>query len=100
MVVIMVAMRVMRVVMAIKTNGARVAWITAVVGGIAAGRQSVGLRTQQHKGLMSGGGSCVPIKERLSEGSPVGSNGRGGNKFHWAEKSCQHSRGTRRSVLL
>uniref|UniRef100_A0A915I6A5 Uncharacterized protein n=1 Tax=Romanomermis culicivorax TaxID=13658 RepID=A0A915I6A5_ROMCU len=50
------------------------------------------------RGLTLGGGSCVAIKEGWSEGNPVGGNGRGGSKFHRAEKSCQRGRGTGQSV--
>uniref|UniRef100_A0A915J1Q3 Uncharacterized protein n=1 Tax=Romanomermis culicivorax TaxID=13658 RepID=A0A915J1Q3_ROMCU len=44
------------------------------------------------RGLTPGGGNCLAINDWRSEGSPVGSNSRGGSKFHRAEKLCRRSR--------
>uniref|UniRef100_A0A915HK53 Uncharacterized protein n=1 Tax=Romanomermis culicivorax TaxID=13658 RepID=A0A915HK53_ROMCU len=79
--------------MAIKANGARVG-IATVVGGIAAARGQSVCNPSGERGLTPRGGNCVAINNGWSDGKPVGGSGCGGNKFHWARKSCQHNRGT------
>uniref|UniRef100_A0A915J0G3 Uncharacterized protein n=1 Tax=Romanomermis culicivorax TaxID=13658 RepID=A0A915J0G3_ROMCU len=49
---------------------------------------------------MPGDGSCIAIKEGRSEGSPVGGNGRGGNRFHQGEKTQQGYRKIGFAVIL
>uniref|UniRef100_A0A915JC34 Uncharacterized protein n=1 Tax=Romanomermis culicivorax TaxID=13658 RepID=A0A915JC34_ROMCU len=63
--------------MSIKADGARVA-IATVIGVVAAARG----QGSSERGFTPRSGNCVAINDGQSEGKPVGSSGRGGNKFH------------------